>query len=76
MFLLNQVVACSESDEMCVVGRCGDGDAARAADVGVAQLVGQHLQLVGVEVVIVPQHMIMRRARRALSQQAPHCRNK
>ena len=34
---------------MCIVGRSGDGDGAGAAHVGVAQLVGQLLQLVSFE---------------------------
>ncbi len=42
-----------ESYKVCIVGRSGDGDRARAAHVGVAQLVGQLLQLVSLE----PAHM-------------------
>ena len=44
---------------MCVVGRGGDGDGPGAPDVGVAQLVGQLLQLVSVEMVIIPEDVIV-----------------
>ena len=51
---------------MGVVGGGGDGDGPGAAHVGVAQLVGQLLQLVRVEVVIVPEHVVVARPRGAL----------
>ena len=51
---------------MGVVGGGGDGDGPGAADVGVAQLVGQLLQLVRVEVVIVPEHVVVAGPRGAL----------
>ena len=66
VLLLDEVIARAEGDEMRVVGRRRDGDAARAAHVRVTQLIRQHLQLVGVEVIVVPQHVVVRRARRAL----------
>ena len=66
MFLLDQMVARTERHQMCVVGRCRDAHTARAAHVRVTQLIRQHLQLVGVEVIVVPQHVVVRRARRAL----------
>jgi len=61
MFLLDKVISGSESNEMCVVCRCGDRDATGAADVRVTQLIRQHLDLIGAEVVVVPQHMVVRR---------------
>ena len=61
VFLLNKMVARAEGDEMCVVGRSWDGHTARAPHVRVTQLVGKHLQLVGVEVVVVPQNVVVRR---------------
>lgn len=61
MLLLDQVVAGSEGDQVGVVGRRRDRHGARAAHVRVAQLVRQTLQLVGVEVVVVPQHVVVRR---------------
>ena len=66
VLLLDEVIARAEGDEMRVVGRRRDGDATRAAHVGVTQLIRQHLQLVGVEVIVVPQHVVVRRTRRAL----------
>ena len=51
---------------MGVVGGGGDGDAPGAPDVGVAQLVGQLLQLIRVKVVIIPEHVVVTRPRGAL----------
>jgi hypothetical protein len=45
----DRMVGLPESYEMCIVGRGGDGYGASTADVGVAQLVGQLLQLVSFE---------------------------
>ena len=59
VLLVYQVVACAESHQVGVVGRCWDGDRAGAAHVGVAQLVGEHLQLVRGEMVVVPQHVVV-----------------
>ena len=64
--LVHQVVSRSKRHQVCVVGGGGDGDGARAANISVAQLVSQHLQLVRREVVVVPQHVVMRRTRRSL----------
>ena len=47
--LLHEVVAGPEGHEVGVVGGGGDGDGPGAAHVGVAQLVGQLLQLVSFE---------------------------
>ena len=49
VLLLHQVVSGPEGHEVSVVGGGGDRDGARAADVGVAQLVRQLLQLVCLE---------------------------
>ena len=51
---------------MGVVGRGGDGDGASAPDVGVAQLVGQLLQLVSIEMIIIPEDVVVTWPRRAL----------
>ena len=59
MLLLDQMISSSESNEMCVVRRRGDRDTARAAHVRVTQLIRQHLYLVGTEVVVVPQHVVV-----------------
>ena len=56
----------SEGHEVRVVGGGGDGDGARAPHVGVAQLVGQLLELVSVEVVVIPEDVIVAGPRRAL----------
>ena len=64
--LVHQVVSRSKRHQVCVVCGGGDGDGARAANISVAQLVSQHLQLVRREVVVVPQHVVMRRTRRSL----------
>ena len=59
MLFVHQVVAGAEGHQVGVVGRCRDGDGARAADVGVAQLVGEELQFVGSETVVIPQDVIV-----------------
>ena len=67
MLLVHQVVAGAEGHETGVVGWRGDGDGAGAAHIGVAQLVGEDLQLIRGEAVVVPQHIVVRGAARALS---------
>ena len=59
VLLLHQVVAGAEGNEVGVVRRSRNGDAASAADVSVAQLVRQLLQLVRVEVVVVPEDVVV-----------------
>ena len=66
VLLLHQVVAGAEGHQVGVVGRGGDGDAASAPDIGVAQLVRQLLQLVRVEVIVVPEHVVVARSAGAL----------
>ena len=44
---------------MGVVGRGGIRDAAGAADVGMAELVGETLELVCIEVIVVPEDMVV-----------------
>ena len=56
----------AEGDEVGVVGGRGDGDGAGAADVRVAELVRQLLQLVRLELVVVPEHVVVRGPRRTL----------
>lgn len=69
VLLLHQVVARAERHQVRVVRGRGDGHGARAAHVRVAQLVREALQLVRAEVVVVPQHVVVRRPRRALHTQ-------
>ena len=59
MFFVHQVVTGAEGHQVGVVGWRGDGDRAGAADVGVAQLVGEQLKLVSREAVVVPQDVVM-----------------
>jgi len=66
MLLLHQMVARSEGHEMSIVCRGGYGDRSGASHVGVAELVGQLLQLISLEPVIIPQHMIVARPGGAL----------
>ena len=56
---LDEVIAGAERHQVGVVGRRGDGDAPRAADVRVTQLVGQTLELVRLETVVVPQDVVV-----------------
>jgi len=59
VLLLHQVVPGPEGHQVGVVGRGGDGDGPGAPDVGVAQLVGQLLQLVSIEMIIVPENVVV-----------------
>jgi len=47
---------------VCIVSWGWDRDTPGAANVGVTQLVGELLQLVSVEMVVVPQHVVVTRA--------------
>ena len=51
---------------MSVVRGGRDGDRPGAPDVGVAELVGQLLQLVSIEVIVVPEDMVVAGTRGAL----------
>ena len=66
MLFVDQVVASAEGHQVGVVSRRWDGDGARAADVGVAQLVGEELELVTGETVVVPQNVVVGRPARTL----------
>lgn len=66
MLFVHQVVPCPEGHQVGVVGRRRNGDGARAAHVGVTQLVGENLQLVRGEVVVVPEDVVVRRPAGAL----------
>lgn len=66
VLFVHQVIASSESHQMGVISWRWDGDGPGAAHVGVAQLVGEHLQLIRREVVVVPEHVVMRRPAGAL----------
>ena len=66
VFFVHQVVASPESHQMGVVGWCWDGNWPGAAHVSVAKLVGENLQFVWSEVVVVPEHVVVRRPAGAL----------
>lgn len=66
VLLVHQVVARTKGHQVGIVGRRRDGDGACAAYVGVAQLVGEQLELIGRETVVVPQHMVVGGTTRAL----------
>ena len=66
VLLVYDVVPGPDGHQVSVVGGGGDGDAPGAPDVGVAQLVGQLLQLISVKVVIIPEHVVVTRPRGAL----------
>ena len=57
---------CTECDEMSVVSRSWNRDRPCTTDVGVAELVGHLLQVVRLEVVVVPQDVVVTRPTRAL----------
>lgn len=61
MFFVHQVVPGPERHQVSVVCWGRDGHGARAAHVGVTQLVGEDLQLIGGETIVVPKHMIVGR---------------
>ena len=66
MFLLNKVIAGPECYQVSIVRRCRDGDTTRTPDVRVAQLVRQHLEVISREVIVVPEHVVVRRPTRTL----------
>lgn len=61
MLFVHQVIASTESHQMGVVGWCWDGNWPGAAHIGVAELVREDLQFIWREVVVVPEHMVVRR---------------
>lgn len=61
MFFVNQVVASTERHQVGIIGWCRNGDRTGAAHVGVAQLVGEDLQLIRGEMVVIPQHVVVGR---------------
>ena len=59
VLLVDDVVPGADGDQVSVVGGGGDGHGAGASGVCVAQLVGQVLQLVRAQVVIVPEASVV-----------------
>ena len=48
-----------ERHQMGIVSRGWDTDRASAAHVGMTELVGELLQLIGIKVVVIPQHVVV-----------------
>lgn len=67
VFFLDQVVPGSECHQVSVVCRCWNRNGTGAPDIGVAQLIRQALELVRLEVIVVPQDVVVRRAAGALN---------
>lgn len=61
MFFVHQVVPGPEGHQVGVVCWRRDGHGACAAHVGVTQLVGEDLQLIGRETIVIPKHVIVGR---------------
>lgn len=59
MLLLNKVIPSSEGHQMSIVCRGRYGDRASTPDVSVTQLVGEALKLIAVEVVVIPQDVVV-----------------
>ena len=66
MILLHEVIACPEGHEVGIIGWRRNGNRSGAADVSVTQLVGQALQVIRREHVVIPQDVIVRRPARSL----------
>lgn len=60
MFLLHQVITGSKCYEMSVVSGSRDGHTAGTSHIRVTELVGQHLKFIGIEVIVIPQNMVVR----------------
>jgi len=67
MFLLHKMVARSERHKMSVVRGRWNGHAAGTAHVRVTQLIRQHLKVIRIEVIVVPEDMIVGGATCSLS---------
>lgn len=59
VFFLHQVIPRSKRHQVSVVRRSRDGHATRTAYVRMTQLVRQLLELVRLETIVVPQHVVM-----------------
>lgn len=61
MLLVHQMVPGSERHQVSIVRWCRDRHGPGTAHVGVAELVGQQLQFIRSEAVVIPQNVIVRR---------------
>lgn len=61
VFFIHQVVPGPEGHQVSIVCWCWDGHGACATHIGVTQLVGEDLQLIGRETIVIPKHVIVGR---------------
>lgn len=54
------MVTSTEGHQVGVVGWRRDGDGAGTAHIGVAQLVGEQLEFISSETVVIPEHVVVR----------------
>lgn len=59
VFFVHQVVPGPEGHQVSIVRWRRDGHGACAAHVGVTQLVGEDLQLIGREAIVIPKHVVV-----------------
>ena len=66
VFSLLEVVASPEGDQVGIVSGGGVRDASGTSYVGVAELVGKALELIGRELIVIPQDVVVGGATRTL----------
>jgi hypothetical protein len=59
VLFIHQVVPGPEGHQVSIVRWCWDGHGARTPHVGVTQLVGEDLQLIGGESIVIPKDMVV-----------------
>ena len=59
MIFVYQMVSCSECDQMRIVSWCWNGHRSGATHVCMAELVGENLEIIGREIVVIPQDMVV-----------------
>lgn len=59
MFTVHKMVTSTERDEMCIIGRSRNWDGAGAPNIGMTHLIGELLELISGQIVIIPKHMIV-----------------
>lgn len=60
MIPIDQVITSTERHQMCIVRRRRDRHRPRASYIGMTHLVGQLLKLVGRQIIVIPEHMVVR----------------
>lgn len=71
MFFIHQMVTGTEGHQVGIVGWRRDGDWAGTAHISVAQLVGEQLEFVSSETIVIPEHMVMRGTAGTLQEKNP-----